>query len=126
MARYSAGYWLLIDRGCEKVCRQEEDHTSVARGGVSGNASGVYARNAQLAYVSKVLFRPIAAVVGYQFNSGQSHCVGRVTALSSPDIRHSIVAIVGHEKHVPDLQLCDLLGFALLHPNLLQLIYFAL
>ena len=28
-----------------------------------------------------------------------------MTALSSPDIKHSIVAIVGHEKHVPDLQL---------------------
>jgi hypothetical protein len=30
--------------------------------------------------------------------------VGRATALSSPDIRHSTYAIVGHEKHVPDLQ----------------------
>jgi hypothetical protein len=30
--------------------------------------------------------------------------VSRVMALSSPDIRHSTYAIVGHEKHVPDLQ----------------------
>ena len=33
-----------------------------------------------------------------------------MTALSSPNIRHSTYAIVGHKKHVPDLQLITING----------------